>query len=1586
MKKKFVLGLLAASLLSTSILAACGGNGGDKKSSSVPEQQSSSSAVPSSNADSLSSQGVTTSSSNLPSSSSLPTPSSNSSQPAASSSSAKPSSSSSAPAQSSSSQPAASSSSAKPSSSSSQQAEFSFEVALSTGSETMNKGQEAHVVINASGGDPSVTRNYTYKSNKPTILSVTNTGTVTALSEGEARIQVTETVSKTSKFIFVTITDASPANGGYNFASSSGPEAIAQRTEILGSLEKYAMDNHLTGLTLFENGGYVKYSERVHLPTTEYITGYGFGLLSEGTLSSPMPAANEGNPNHRMYLHTGTSQDPATINARNNTGSQVSDLEGYITSSFWGTKMNSTKNGYEWYPVLAKDTVTYDGRTTAFNRPIPVYQDQEVKPGEEPNTLGLYSTWRIYVKTGSVLKYRYQGNSWGKEFDGREVSIDDYEFAYRLLLTGCHNLVRGSEMAGDQTYGIVGAQRYNLNTKGDNVDDAGALKTWNDMKAAGELGIKTGHDNTNGDFIQLTLLNPIDRFTAMYTLSSSLLSPLPEEFLSTIGNGSVKKGAKLYGQFNDNTTVPAAHQNHITDFVLSLGAYMLEDWQFEQAITFKKNDLWDAVEPGRYLIEGVKILIIDSSNSTTKIYERFNNGDVDSVGIPTKFIDREVGQPRVYKTRGDATFKLNVNSCTQEEWNRQFGPEGKINKGSNWNVKAWMSNDNFLNGLFQSINRKEFANKRGVQPSINYFSDAYLSDPENGVSYNDTQAHKDAVSAYQVYDSNGESTYGYSYDRAVSSFRAAVRELVADPNSGIDYGTKSNPTEMKIHIRWMYQTDEEEYGNAIAKYFTDAFNDSRVCDNKIKLVVEQAAVDNWQDVYNVWMMQGQFDLAFGAISGNTYNPLNFLEVLKSDNSSGFTLNWGTNTSKVTAAKPLIYNNKIWSFDALWTVADHGGVVTDGEIAKTVEMCYLITPQVNEVYNGYNFSVATQFIDSDSVQVALTRIQIYVFGSGGYTIAFTPQTSGNLINAVINLSTAKAQEIEAEMRRVNHMDDMDKYPSLYNEHPFTLENYGATWAIEISYSFAIKVEGSSSFGTPTESYAVAAKNRDAVIEDQEVVTMKRQALLLATLLATTALVGCGGNGGKKSSSIIEQSSSSVEPSSSSELPSSSSLEPSSSSEAPSSSSLEPSSSSVAPSSSSVEPSSSSELPSSSSELPSSSSLEPSSSSEAPSSSSSNPGPTPMIPIDPDFGKDFDYTSKAYPDEILTDKSVVGIIGEETYQLEVLKQLNYSGENVTFSSNDPTIATVSDKGLITGVGAGETVVVVADKDNPQLRKEVRVVVSPTITEADAKALNTNGFEAAAEAENIQAIVDNEMYMKTVYKNGNLHTYDRWDQRMTASREDAYFRIWETDAEIKADDAAMDFTSYEWIFNTNVFYDTYMYHTSGDKKTYLPVATQSYMSDDNRVKPLIDILDNLFTSGSGIFNNTFDNASLADMSDRIGASGSNVSNVYYGSYDAQNLVFSYKATFEDTADLDDENRYGIPCGTALHQTQILRYVCVNNRIVAFDIDITQDYTNEITGDEYHEVWQMYHTFEDVDEQKSQIYIPNKKDYTRVDDIFDL
>ena len=1096
MKKKFSLGIFAVCLLTTSVLAACGG----KKDSSKPQESSNvpSSLVPTSNSSELSSQGVTTSShlpsTSMPSSSSQTTSSSqtSSSQPASSSSSSssnKPSSSSQPASSSSSSSSNRPSSSSQPASSSSSSSSsqggtvepFSYEVTLSSGvkladnSWQLNIGEEAHVVIDAKGGT-NVEKEYKFSCTPMSVARVTSNGTLTAVGVGNAVLTVKEnTQGVPQKLIRISVSDATPANGGYNFASLAGQEAISKRTEILGSLEKYAMDNHLTGITLFENGGYVKYSERVNLPTTNYITGYGFGLLSEGTLSEN-GSINETNPDHRMYLHSAYSEDPKEINSRDNKGSQVSDLEGYITSSFWGTKLNSTKDAYEWYPVLAKDTVTYNGNTTAFTRPIPVYQDQEVAPGQQdPNPLGLYSTWRIYVKT-SELKYRYNGTSWGGDhiFDNRPVSIDDYEFAYRFLLTGSNQLDRSPEFAGDETYGIVGAKRYFDLTE--EASDDVAKETWNQMKRDNEIGIKTGHTD-NGDYIQLTILNPIDRFTAMYTLSSSLLSPMPEEFIETIGSGSVREGAERYGKFNNENTAPSGHKDNILDYVINLGPYMLETWHKDQDIVFKKNSSW--FETNRYFIAGVKLIRVDTSSSTTKIYERFNNGDLDSCGIPSKMLEKEVNKPRVYKTRGDSTFKLNVNSCTQDMWDYLNENLQTWHNTTKWEVKPWMSNDNFLNGLFYSINRKEFASNRGVQPSISYFSDAYLSDPENGISYNDSQAHKDAIASYQVYDSDGESTFGYSLDRAVSYFRAAVKELVAD--EVISYGSASNPTKIYIDVIWMNQTDPEEYGNAIKKYFEDAFNDPSVSQGRVVLEVRQSAVTSWMDVYYKHMMIGKFDLGFGAISGNTYNPLNFLEVLKSDNSSSFTLNWGVDTSKVTPTKPLVYDNKIWSFDALWAVSDHGGVVNEGENAKIVEKCYMVTntDEGNNFANGRNFQVVTQFINSSSVQISLTRIQIYVFGYGPFSLSFTPTTNGNTITAAITLDATTAQEIQRQIIKAFKLNDPSKPESEWDKNPFTLVNYNKYWTVEINYSLAVKVEGATEFGAPTESYSSVAKNKNNI---------------------------------------------------------------------------------------------------------------------------------------------------------------------------------------------------------------------------------------------------------------------------------------------------------------------------------------------------------------------------------------------------------------------------------------------------------------------------------------------------------------------------
>ena len=946
---------------------------------------------------------------------------------------------------------------------------------------TINKGETANITITEQNANPSITRVYGFSSSNTNVATVSENGVISALSKGEAKITVSESVSKKRQQITVNVIEAELANGGYNYASLAGDEAIQTRTEILGKLEEYAMDKHLTGITLFENGGFVKFARRVQLPTTEYITGYGFGTVYEGTLNADME--KETNTAHKRYYHQATSSDPGTINARNDTGSQVSDLESYIASQYWDTKMNSTKNRYVWYPVLAKDKITIDGVQKDFDRPIPIFNNAEVKPNEDPNPLGLYKTWRIYVKTGAEdgLQFRYNGAAWpGHTFDYRPVTIEDYEFAYYFLLTGSHKFKRGREAANDQTYGIRGAQAYYYKTE-NNKTDQESKDVWNDMKSKGQIGISTGH-GTNGYYIDITLINAIDRFTAMYQLSSRLYSPIPEEFISTIGvsgDNAIIKGAKRYGTFMDATEL-GSHSGKIMDMTINVGPYFLEEWYTGQSMTFKRNETYN--EAGRYNIQGLKLIVIDTSNDTDAIYNAFKDGLVDQCTIPSKHLKEEDGQDNVHQTRGDSTFKLNVNSCTQQTWNELFGVGGKINPaGSNWTVKPWMSNDNFLNGLFYSIDRTQFATARGSRPSINYFADSYLSDPEKGISYNDSQAHKDAIAKFDIKDKQGNSLYGYSYDRAVLSFKAAVDELVAA--GAFKKGTKTNPTKIGITITWMYETDKTEYGVEIKSYFEKAFNDNAVSDGTVKLVVTNEAVKNWQDVYNEVMMLGQFDLAFGAISGNTYNPLNFLEVLKSDNSSTFTLNWGTDTNAVDPVKPIVYDNKIWSFDALWACADHGGVVENGRSIKPVKKAFMTYPK-NNFNDGVTFTITTNFFkdDAGTVDYAIDYVSLFIFGGATYELETTTTADGKIS---VTITEEQAHAIRDEIIRAKKLCDPNKPQNQWITDPFKVDNYNVYWNIDVHYLLSIKDPKTGEMGTPSENYVTIAKNEASWTDKQEV---------------------------------------------------------------------------------------------------------------------------------------------------------------------------------------------------------------------------------------------------------------------------------------------------------------------------------------------------------------------------------------------------------------------------------------------------------------------------------------------------------------------
>ena len=951
---------------------------------------------------------------------------------------------------------------------------FNFSVGLKSGANSIALGSTNESVIVYDNGIDTANRSYSYSSTNPNVATIDASGKITPVSEGSVNFRVTEANSNITKALSKNITivkSVAKSEGGYNFSGGTTTPELEKRTEILGKLEKYAMDTHLTGITLFENGGLVKYANRVEIPTKgqQYVEGYGFGILTDGTLKGALPGP-EGQ-NYPEYYHGSIGQDSLKINQYSATGSQVSDLAGYITSSYWGTRLNNAKDNYEWYPVLATDEVkvptvdelgniTYASTKTPNTQPIPMEPD---------NGTGLYRKWRIYVKTDGVngvnLKYSTADSSRLKaNFHGRGVTIDDYMFIYQLLFTGSNNIIRGTEMANDTSYGIKGAQRFFNATKGGTEQEK--LDKWDEYVTSHKIGLWADSD-INGDYLDIELINAIDPFTAMYTLSSSLTSPLPKDLF--IGEKAMTPKASenelkdmadriaAYGTFN------GGDNGAILDYTLCLGAYTLNRWDKNQVIVFDRNNNWyetPAQGGTRYKIPGVYYRVIDTSTDTEKNWKQLDAGNLDAAGVPTSKVEAFRGTEGVYETKGDATFKLNVNSCDEAEWDKLFGANGTVKANApKWELKPWMANSSFLDGLFFSIDREAFAKKRGVNPSIDYFSNAYqMRNAEGGSSYNSTQAHKDAVAGYS-------DNYGYNLNKAIDSFRNAVKQL--SQQGKIVLGpSKANPTEIHIHIKWMYQTDIKEYGEDIKYYFEKAFNDDAVCGGKVKLVVDQDAVTNWEDVYNVYMMQGNFDLGFGAISGNTYNPLNFMEVLKSDNSSKFTLNWGTDTSKVDDKNPIIYNGQKWSFDALWEVADHGGIVEGGEKIDPLRYCHAAPPTdyTNTLSEGFKIEFPVEFaaFDKEGGEAVfdINRVDCYIYGRGNVTLAekgdghLEYDKAHNVIK--VTVTSAIAEDIKDAIKSQHGFDKQvwteDK--DLWKNDPFIMEKYKELFEWEVYYELSI----------------------------------------------------------------------------------------------------------------------------------------------------------------------------------------------------------------------------------------------------------------------------------------------------------------------------------------------------------------------------------------------------------------------------------------------------------------------------------------------------------------------------------------------------
>lgn len=391
------------------------------------------------------------------------------------------------------------------------------------------------------------------------------------------------------------------------------------------------------------------------------------------------------------------------------------------------------------------------------------------------------------------------------------------------------------------------------------------------------------------------------------------------------------------------------------------------------------------------------------------------------------------------------------------------------------------------------------------------------------------------------------------------------------------------------------------------------------------------------------------------------------------------------------------------------------------------------------------------------------------------------------------------------------------------------------------------------------------------------------------------------------------------------------------------------------------------------------------------------PTSMLFPEASEVQGYDNDNVKFPEELLVNHRVAALMVNETLQLEATEQFGYAANNVKYEVKDATVATVSENGLITGLKAGETEIVVTDKNNPEFKRTVPVAVYGQVASADVLGI-TSALKAYENEHPVNEVVQRKRITRTFAKrpyvepvegapeNDTPYTVfsaDYSDEMMVFSVEDAYLRMLETDSKVRVTDGAVDFTTYDWIFHTNRYYDTLVYHQQGDAKTFYAAATQDYMDAGVRSAPLYDVLDNLFTVGHDFFLNQLDNASFADITDIAENDYNNVEDKKVGSMGDGSLFVHGVLTFNDsTADNDDERNYGIPVGTPTPTTQDSTWIVKDNKVEAIYFYLVQDYI--IDDYEYQMIMDIDIKIDELSADRSEIYVPARDGYQTVDYLF--
>lgn len=655
--------------------------------------------------------------------------------------------------------------------------------------------------------------------------------------------------------------------------------SFEEKFEIYGKLESYLLENNLFGIPLYQSVNYVKFNPNIIIPTKTRVNENNQELIIGNTiqhLSIPsygFGVIEEGSTNSNNNTFRISAPYETDFNYVNSNSNFVKEYMKYISSTYFSKRLIAPYDRYEYYSSLASNE-------NENSLPIPLNLNSKT---------GLATKYKIYVKNdakyNTLGKYKY-------EFAGTTIKPGDYITPIKELYTQSNGLFTHNTDIFNTKADLVGMRDYYMSTASGYNEEA-----WK------KVGVKEGQDN-KGSYIEFEFINACSSMHASQYLNNLLYSPIPKSFLDKIG------GLKNFGKYIDESNTPV-------DTTLSTGPYVISKWdKTNEAILTKNNICLDSIKGGsnRFNFDNIQIKFTEDPESL------FNNNEIDYYKVNTSTLENK--ENTQYHLVSNNT-KLNLNTCDNNEWEYLFGEEGiayQTKKENYWDVEPAMSNESFIKGLILSVNREEFAASQNGIPSISYLGDADFN-LENGLTYNSSNNHKNAMSSYY-----GEtvSTYGYNLEEAKKAFEKASEEL-------IEQGYYKAGDTIKIEMTGSTMEIKNNVLVPLASYFEKAFNESN---STLKLDIEFYIPTNWSDIYYEKQMKGQFDIGFGTISSSSSSNLpDAFELFKSNNSSGFTLNWGQNTNDPN--KLIEYKGKMLTYETLCDAPKEAVLVSnDGTICKT----------------------------------------------------------------------------------------------------------------------------------------------------------------------------------------------------------------------------------------------------------------------------------------------------------------------------------------------------------------------------------------------------------------------------------------------------------------------------------------------------------------------------------------------------------------------------------------------------------------------------------------------------------------------------